>query len=87
MPVSDGQQIVGNINLFDVLAAPPVRHCDQVQCFMRPPTFITENVPLTEIFPRLRLSRQPMCLVTNARADVVGLVTTEDILQHIVGTM
>jgi CBS domain containing-hemolysin-like protein len=33
----------------------------------------------------MRLSRQPMALVTNERAEVVGLVTCDMVLAHILG--
>jgi len=76
----------GIVSLFDVLAEPADRHGVAAATFARPVTLIPETTPVTEIFPRLRVSRQPLCLVTNAQNEVVGLVTTEDVLQSIVGT-
>jgi CBS domain containing-hemolysin-like protein len=35
----------------------------------------------------MRRARQSLCLVTGARGDVVGLLTTEDILRLIVGSL
>jgi CBS domain containing-hemolysin-like protein len=88
LPVWDEstRKFVGIANLFDVLALDPTLHDRPIADFMRPPQFINASTPLTEIFPRMRSSRQPMGLVINPQAEVVGVLTTEDILNHIVGT-
>ena len=44
-----------------------------------------DTTPLTEVLPRLRRSRRPLALITNERAEVIGLLTTEDILRLIIG--
>ncbi len=44
-------------------------------------------MPVDDILPRMRQLRQPMCLVTNADSEVVGLITTEDVLEEIVGKL
>lgn len=82
---SDGRTFRGTINFFDVMAG-----CeDHMECpierFIRPPLFITEETPLMEIFTKLRLSRQAMCLVINAHSEVTGLITNQNVLQEIVG--
>lgn len=88
LPVWDesARKFVGIANLFDILALDPSQHDRPIADFMRPPQFINASTPLTEIFPRMRSSRQPMGLVINPQAEVVGVLTTEDILNHIVGT-
>lgn len=54
---------------------------------VRPPQFVRESTPVDDIFPLMRRSRQPMYLVTGNAEQVVGLVTTEDILEEIVGRL
>lgn len=81
----DGRTFQGTVNFFDVMAG-----CeDHKQCpidrFVRPPLFISEDMPLMEIFAKLRLSRQAMCLVVNIRSEVTGLITNQNVLQEIVG--
>ena len=71
--------------MFDVLAAPAARYGEPIVRFMRPPQFLRDSTPLTEVLPRLRRSRQPLALVANARAEVIGLLTTEDVLRLIIG--
>ena len=89
LPVYDDERraFVGIVNLFDVLGAPAVDSHARITQFMRPPQFIRDTTPLTEIFPLMRLSRQPMCLVTSAQGDVVGLITVQDILEEIAGKL
>lgn len=81
----DGRTFHGTINFFDVMAG-----CDDhmdcpIERFIRPPLFISESTPLMEIFSKLRLSRQAMCLVINAQSEVTGLITNQNVLQEIVG--
>jgi putative hemolysin len=88
LPVWDdsAKKFIGIANLFDILALDPTQYERPIADFMRPPQFINATTPLTEIFPRMRSSRQPMGLVINPQSEVVGVLTTEDILNHIVGT-
>ena len=58
-----------------------------MESFIRSPLFVSEKMPVDDILPRMRRFRQPMCLVRNEQGDVTGLITTEDILEEIVGTL
>lgn len=89
MPVYDREKnkFVGIINVFYVLSTQPVDSDRTVADFVRQPLFIPEDMPVDDIFPRLRHSRQPMCFVTNNESEVTGLITTEDILEEIVGKL
>ena len=88
LPVFDQTRgvFIGIANLFDVLAAPAGRYGENITRFMRPPQFLRDTTPLTEVLPRLRRSRQPLALVANAQSEVVGFLTTEDVLRHVIGT-
>ena len=89
LPVFDDAQgkFVGIANVFEALArheagaATPVLEC------MRPAQFVRDTMPLTEVLPRLRVSRQPLCLVTDAQSQILGLLTTENVVQEIVGKL
>lgn len=89
MPIFDSAtgKYVGVLNLYDVLAAPSEQYTHDVARFARAPTFIPETTPVTEVFPRLRVARQPLCLVVNAQNEVTGLITTEDVIQCVVGSL
>jgi len=89
MPVIDRstEQFVGIINVFHVLTAgEKEKAAKTVADFMRPPQFIPADLPADDILPRMRRGRQPMCLVRRD-TDVIGLVTTEDVLRIIVGKL
>ena len=52
--------------------------------FVREPLLIRGETPADEIIPALRHARQAMALVVDDGAEVVGLVTAEDVLRQIV---
>ena len=53
--------------------------------YIRPPQFIPGSTPTDELLPRMRLTRQPMALITDDQSVVIGLVTLGGVLQEIVG--
>lgn len=83
----DGRTFLGTINFFDVMAACENCASDVIDRYVRPPLFIGEDTPLMEIFSKLRLSRQSMCLVINAQNEVTGLITNQNVIQQIVGKL
>jgi CBS domain containing-hemolysin-like protein len=78
-------EFVGVINIFDVLGSEDLRSTAPVTRFMRAPLFIDESMPIDDIFPRLRFRHQPMSLVRSKAGKVIGLITTEDIIEEVVG--
>ena len=89
MPVYDRKTdtFIGIVNLMYVLSSGPDKLDQPVTEFIRPPLFISEDMPVDDIFPRLRHFRQPMALVRDKSDKVIGLITTEDILEEIVGQL
>lgn len=87
MPVRDttSGDLVGIINVFYLLSRDLDPERATVGEHMRPPLFIPDSMPLDEILPRLRRFRQPMGIVRDAAKQPLGIVTTEDVLQEIVG--
>lgn len=87
-PVYDEQQraFVGLIHIFDILADPNSEG-RKVRDYMRPCQFVADHAPVDHLLPRMRLTRQPMMLVTDDRLEVVGLVTLNDVLDEVVGTL
>jgi putative hemolysin len=81
----DGRTFKGTINFFDVMAGCEDNRDCPIDQFIRPPLFINADTPLMEIFAKLRLSRQAMCLVINSQSEVIGLITNQNVLQEIVG--
>lgn len=80
------KRFVGVVHIFDVLADPENAR-KTVEDFMRPPQFVNGYTSVDHLLPRMRVTKQPMVLVTNERFDVVGLVTLEDVIEEIVGPL
>jgi CBS domain containing-hemolysin-like protein len=89
MPVYDAatREFVGIANVLYALSVHTSSTDRCVMAIARPPQFIPHDMPVDDIFPRLRRFRQPMCLVRNNNNGVIGLVTTEDILEEVVGEL
>lgn len=89
-PVYDRAQekFIGIVNVFQVVSENPQRRsAATVAAFARPLLTVDENMPVDAVLPRMRRLRQPMCLVSGADNQVVGMLTTEDILVEIVGKL
>lgn len=82
---ASAQQFTGVIHVFDLLRDPTAAR-KTARDYMRPPQFISGATPADQLMPRMRLSRQPMVLVTDKTADVIGLVTTDMLMQVIMGS-
>ena len=88
LPVYDEEKktFSGVVNVFDVLSFRGDSTGRPFGWLARRPLFVHESTPVDDILPLMRRFRQPMCLVTSTRENVCGLITTEDILEEIVGT-
>ncbi len=80
------QQFVGVVYIFDVLADENPAG-KTAQDFMRPPQWVMRNTPVDHVLPRMRVTRQPVVLVTDEQYQTVGLVALEDVLEEVVGTL
>jgi len=89
MPILDRQTnaFVGIVNVFQVVSPSGARQPGTIAGFARPPLFVPQAMSAAEILPRMRRLRQPMALVADGRNEVIGLLTTEDILEEIVGKL
>jgi CBS domain containing-hemolysin-like protein len=53
---------------------------------MRPPQLVAATAPVDHILPRMRVTKQPIVLVTDEKYAVSGYVTLDMVLEEIVGT-
>lgn len=85
-PVYDEEKkkFVGIVHVFDPLADPEAGS-KTVAAYMRPAQFVGDYLPVDHVLPRMRVTQQPMMLVTDDRFEVIGLVTQEDVLDEVVG--
>ena len=85
MAITDrGMLITSTLHISDMLGFESADR-PSAKGYMRPPQFVNENGPLEELLPRMRLSRQPMFLVTDQHSKVIGLVVLEDVIKMILG--
>lgn len=87
-PVWDKEQkrFIGILNILDLISHAPAKNAT-LRDYVRPPQYVSAHSPADKVLPRMQLSRQPMALVTNRHGDVIGVVTTEDLLKEIVGQL
>lgn len=84
----DGTKCVGVFSALDVLYAAPDPEQARVRDFMRPPLFVKGDVRADDVLPFMRKSRQPMAMVRNAPdGAVVGIITEENILRSLTGSL
>ena len=87
-PVCDDAGIFcGVVNFFEVISECDLESRADIAPFIRPPLVVPESTPMMETFSKLRLAREDMCLVVNAQAEVTGLITSQDVLEEIVGKL
>ncbi len=88
-PVFDalGKKFIGVVNLFDVIADTELNDQSTIEELVKEIVFIPEDIPADDVVALFRRGRQPIGLVVNKYKEVIGLITTEDILEEIVGTL
>jgi len=89
MPVYDREKktFTGILNVFFVLSYIGTNSTRPIGWFGRPALFVSAQMPVDDILPLMRRHRQPMALVQDDAGEVVGLLTTEDILEEVVGKL
>jgi CBS domain containing-hemolysin-like protein len=78
------RKYIGIVHIFDVLADESAAG-KTARDYMRPPQFVAEHMLVDHVLPRMRATRQPLTLVTDAHYEVIGLITLNDVLRVIVG--
>lgn len=85
-PVFDREKktFVGVVYVMDVLcdANPGAKHAKD---YMRPPQLVDKAVPADHVLPRMRVTRQPVVLVTDGDQGVVGMLPLERVVAEFVG--
>lgn len=86
-PVQDASgTFTGIINVCYVLSMAGPDPEGRVADYARPPHFIPSNTKVDAVLPIMRRARNPLSLVRQD-GDIVGLITTEDILRVVVGKL
>jgi putative hemolysin len=86
-PVVEGsaQQVIGIVQVKDLLAAAFAGKPFDIRAAMRPPLFVPDTVTALRGLEIFKSSGVPMALVVDEYGDFEGVVTLHDILQSLVG--
>ena len=87
VPVYEGDldHIVGVLYLKDVLRTIGEGHPWAMRRLLHPPLYVPEMVQISRLLRMLQQRRLHMAIVVDEHGGVAGLVTTEDILEQLVG--
>ena len=87
VPVYEGDldHIVGVLYFKDVMRAMSEGQAWNVQSLLRPPLYVPEMVQISRVLRMLQQRRLNMAIVVDEHGGVAGLVTTEDLLEQLVG--
>jgi putative hemolysin len=77
--------IIGILHIRDLLRASRSPEPPAVRELLKPPLFIPETKPLTELLKELQARFQQVAIVVDEYGGTAGLVTVEDLLEEIVG--
>ncbi len=83
--LDDLEEIVGVLHDKDILG--PLVQGDPIRLeqFIRPPVFVPESKKVNQLLKEMQRDRNHMALVVDEYGGLSGLVTTEDLLEELVG--
>jgi putative hemolysin len=79
----DLDQILGIVHLFDLFRAPSPEL--PIDGLLRPVEFVPEAKPCDELLREMRARRRAIAIVVDEYGGTAGLVTTEDLVEELVG--
>jgi CBS domain containing-hemolysin-like protein len=85
-PVYDRERktFVGIVYVMDVLCDPAPAG-KTAKDYMRPPQLVDKDAPADHVLPRMRVTRQPVVLVTDRERGVIGMLPLERVVAEFVG--
>jgi len=87
MPVYDRRidNIIGIVNVFDVIKGGLDDHDDNIGRFIRPAYYVPDTKRVGELLQELRANRIHMAIVVDEYGGTDGIVTLEDVVEEIFG--
>lgn len=82
---TDIEEIVGVLHDKDIMAALVKGEELHLEQIIRPPVFVPEGKKVNELLKEMQRTRNHMALVVDEYGGISGLVTTEDLLEELVG--
>lgn len=83
----DEDDIVGILHSKDYLLATSEEKAEGVESLIRQVYFVSENMKASELFKKMQLNSMHMAIVVDEYGSINGLVTMEDLLEEIVGSI
>jgi len=83
----DGARCVGMLNVPDVLIASPDPEKTRVCDCMQTPFFVKATERADDVLPLMRKHRQPLAVVQAADGEVQGIITEENVLFALTGSL
>ena len=78
--------VIGVIHIKDLIGLPPDQPID-LRSMMRSPQFVPETVPVKRLLRQFQEKHQQMAFIVDEHGSVVGIITLENILELIVGSV
>ncbi len=87
LPVYRGsiEDTLGVVVIKDLFACAALGQPAELERLIHPPLFVPETAPVSEVLRQFQRHRLQLALVVDEYGQVAGLVTTEDLLEEIVG--
>jgi putative hemolysin len=87
IPVYEGtpDNIIGFINLREVLAEAVTHAAVNLQALLHPVPFVPDTMPAPAVLRKLQSEHTHLALVIDEQGTIVGLVTIEDLVEELVG--
>src|SRR5512144_360124 len=87
LPVFRGsiENALGVVVIKDMFSCAALEPPVNLERLMHPPLFVPESAPVSAVLRQFQASRLHLALVVDEYGQVAGLVTTEDLLEEIVG--
>lgn len=78
-------KVIGIINIKDLILYDENKEDFKISKYIREPYFTFEFKSIAELFSEMRTERMPMAIVLDEYGGTAGLITTEDLVEEIVG--
>lgn len=87
LPVVEGSedQVVGYVNVKDLLAVAWERHLIVLEDVIRPAQFVPAGASAVAVLRQMQAEHNPFAIVVDEHGRMVGIVTLEDLLEELVG--
>ena len=87
VPIHEGtpENVIGVINLRDVLAAAAQGEPDPIGSHLRPARFVPDTMPAPRLLRLLQQERAHVAFVLDESGGISGLVTIDDLVEELVG--